>query len=226
MGKYRHEVKMSISPFDREVLSRRLSRVLKRDEHAGRDGYYRVRSLYFDDQDDSALKEKLMGVICREKFRIRAYDNSTSVIRLEKKVKNNNLGYKETALLTLDECRRLTGGDYKFLIDRPEAVCRQLYTKMRTGLFKPKTIVEYNREAYVWDPGRIRITIDSNVKTGISSVDFLSFDVPMANAVDSGASILEIKYDGYLPSHISNLIQLDSRQRDAISKYVLCRRFG
>ncbi|MBA1336662.1 MAG: hypothetical protein HPY66_3097 [Firmicutes bacterium] len=48
----------------------------------------------------------------------------------------------------------------------------------------------------------------------------------MANAVDNGTSILEIKYDSYLPAHINNLIQLDSRQRDAISKYVLCRRFG
>ncbi|MDI6707053.1 MAG: hypothetical protein QME73_12515 [Bacillota bacterium] len=64
------------------------------------------------------------------------------------------------------------------------------------------------------------------MKTGISSIDFLNFDVPMANAVDNGTSILEIKYDSYLPAHINNLIQLDSRQRDAISKYVLCRRFG
>jgi len=225
MSKYRHEIKISINPFDREVLSSRLSNVLRKDEHSGRDGYYKVRSLYFDDLNDSALREKLMGIQYREKFRIRTYDNSTPVLRLEKKVKNGQLGYKESALLTLNECQDLLDGNYHFLKNRTEMVCKQLYAKMSSGLFKPKTIVEYNREAYVWEPGRIRITIDSSLKTGMSSTDFFNFELPTTNVVDSGTSILEIKYDSYLPSHVSNLIQLDSRQKESISKYVLCRRF-
>lgn len=226
MTKYRHEVKVSINSFDKEVLSSRLSFVLKKDKHSGTGGYYKVRSLYFDDINDTSLKEKLDGIIYREKYRIRTYDNSNSLIRLEKKVKNNNLGYKESALLTLSECKDIVYGDYQFLKDRPEMVCKQLYVKMRTGTFKPKTILEYDREAYVWEPGRVRITIDSNVRTGISSVDFLNFDLPMVNVINNNTAILEIKYDNYLPSHISNLLLINSRQKAAISKYVLGRRFG
>lgn len=225
MSKYRNEIKISINPFDKKILSNRLSHVLRKDKHSGPKGYYKVRSLYFDDLNDTALMEKLLGVKYREKFRIRTYDNAVSLIRLEKKVKNNNVGYKKSALLTVDECQCLINGDYHFLKKRPEMVCKQLYTKMRTGLFKPKTIVEYNREAYIWEPGRIRITIDSNLKTGISSVDFLNFAVPMVKVLDN-TSILEIKYDNYFPSHISNLVRLDSRQKASLSKYVLCRRFN
>ncbi len=226
LNKYRHEVKVSINSFDKEVLSSRLSYTLKKDKHLGENGFYKVRSLYFDDIHDTSLKEKLNGIIYREKYRIRTYDNSVSIIRLEKKVKNNTLGYKESALLTLDECKNIINGNYHFLKDRSEMVCKQLYVKMRTDMFKPKTIIEYDREAYIWDPGRVRITIDSNVRTGISSVDFLDFDVPMINIVNNNTAILEIKYDNYLPSHISNLLQINSRQKAAISKYVLGRRFG
>lgn len=224
MPKYRHEIKMSINAFDKAVLTSRLSNVLKKDKHSSEDGHYQVRSLYFDDHNDMALIDKLTGVKYREKFRIRTYNNSTEVIRLEKKVKNDGMGHKETALLTLEECQNLIEGNYNFLINRPEMVCRHLYTKMKTGLFKPKTIVEYKREAYTWDPGRIRITLDSDLRTGISSIDFFGSNLPMASASDT--SILEIKYDSFLPSHISNLLQLDSRRRAAISKYVLCRSFG
>ena len=224
MPRYRHEIKMSINAFDKAVLTSRLSNVLKKDKHSSKDGHYQVRSLYFDDHNDTVLLDKLIGVKCREKFRIRTYNNSTEVIRLEKKVKNDGMGYKETALLTLEECHNLIEGNYAFLINRSEMVCRHLYTKMKTGLFKPKTIVEYKREAYIWDPGRIRITIDSDLRSGISSINFFEPNLPMASATDT--SILEIKYDSFLPSHISNLLQLDSRRRAAISKYVLCRSFG
>lgn len=225
MLKYRHEIKMKINPFDKALLSSRLSHALKRDEHTGAKGYYVVRSIYFDDCYDTALHEKLLGVKYREKFRIRIYDNSTSNIRLEKKVKNNNLGYKESAKLSQEECLSLLNGDYQFLKTRTEMVCRQLYSKMRTGLFNVKTIVQYQREAYVCNPGRIRITIDSNLQTGLNSVEFLNFSVPLAS-VDNNVSILEIKYDDFLPAHISKLIQLESRQRGSLSKYVVCRTNG
>lgn len=216
---------MNINNFDKEVLIRRLNMVLPKDSHTGPKGYYTVRSLYFDDINDTALMEKLTGVKFREKYRVRVYDNSTAMIRLEKKVKNNGSGYKESAVLSINECQNLIHNEYYFLKNRAEPVCRHLYTKMRTGLYKPKTIVEYKRQAYLWEPGRIRITIDSDVVTGLSSTDFLAFETPLTGVLNGGTAILEIKYDCYLPSHIADLIQLDSRHKAAISKYVLCRKY-
>lgn len=226
MSKYRQEIKMNINNFDKEVLIRRLSMVLSQDSHTGPLGYYTVRSLYFDDINDTAVMEKLTGVKYREKYRVRVYDDSTALIRLEKKVKNNGSGYKDSAILSITECQDLINGEYQFLKKRMEPVSQQLYTKMRTGLYKPKTIVEYKRQAYLWEPGRIRITIDSDVRTGLSSTDFLNFSTPLTGVLSSGTAILEIKYDSYLPSHIADLIQLDNRHKAAISKYVLCRKYG
>ena len=56
------------------------------------DGKYEIRSLYFDNMEDKALREKLDGISVREKYRLRMYNGDTSVIRLERKVKNCGLG--------------------------------------------------------------------------------------------------------------------------------------
>lgn len=226
MDKYRHEIKISINTFDKYVLSSKLSHLLKKDKHTAENGYYLVRSLYFDDCDNSALNNKLLGLRYREKFRIRTYGQESSTIKLEKKVKNGGVGFKESALLSRTECESLLQENYNFLLYRPEMICRELYIKMKTGLFKPKTIVQYDREAYEWNPGNIRITIDSNIQTGLSSTDFFNTSIPLVAAIDKNTSILEIKYNNYLPAHIANVVQVESRQRGALSKYVLSRRFG
>jgi hypothetical protein len=80
---FRHEVKHEISNHDMLVLRQRLQAVMKPDRHAV-DGKYEIRSLYFDNLDDEALREKLDGVNIREKYRIRLYNNDQSVILLEK----------------------------------------------------------------------------------------------------------------------------------------------
>lgn len=225
MNNYRHEIKMNINYFDKEILSNRLSYLLKKDTNSSDNGIYTVRSLYFENINDTALNDKLSGISYREKFRLRLYNNSSSYIKLEKKVKDTNHGYKKIAILTEEECEALIMGNYGFLLNRQEMVCKELYIKIRAGLFKPRTIVEYTREAYLWEPGMVRITIDSDIKSGLSSTDFLSFKVPMAKALDNNTAILEIKYGGYMPAFISDLLQLDSRQRSSCSKYALCRQF-
>ena len=88
---YRHEVKHEISNLDMLILRQRLRAVMKPDSHA-KDGQYEIRSLYFDNMDDKALREKLDGVSVREKYRIRMYNNDPSVIRLERKFKHGGLG--------------------------------------------------------------------------------------------------------------------------------------
>ena len=57
----RHEVKHYISLGDYYALRSRLRAVLRVDAHAGPDGHYQIRSLYFDTPDDRALREKLDG---------------------------------------------------------------------------------------------------------------------------------------------------------------------
>lgn len=83
----RHELKHYINYADVLQLRSRLLFVASLDENAAEGNGYRVKSLYFDNFNDKALKEKIDGVNEREKFRLRRYNDDKSFIRLEKKSK-------------------------------------------------------------------------------------------------------------------------------------------
>ena len=81
---YRHEFKYLISAESADLLRRRLPHWAGRDPHAGPNGQYAIRSLYFDDPELSALREKTSGVRDRVKYRIRCYNGDYSFLKLEK----------------------------------------------------------------------------------------------------------------------------------------------
>ena len=108
---FRHELKYSISYGDYRAMRERLGRVMSHDPHASPDGRYLIRSIYFDNSDDKALREKINGIARREKFRIRYYNDDLSFMTLEKKMKIDNLCLKYDAAITEEECRKLLDGD-------------------------------------------------------------------------------------------------------------------
>ena len=152
--KYRCERKHEISYGDMLVLEQRLSAIMKPDEHA-KDGKYLVRSLYFDNASNKALREKIDGVNIREKFRIRYYNNDTSLIRLEKKSKVNGFCLKKNATLSLEQAQAIANGDYEWMADCGIPLVQELYSKMMSQGLRPKTIVDYTREAFVFAPGNV-----------------------------------------------------------------------
>lgn len=101
---FRHEWKHVLSYADFLSIRPRLSAVMQSDEHTI-NGIYEIRSLYFDNLSDKALREKLDGVNCREKFRIRYYNGDRSLILLEKKTKQNGLCSKVQAVLPVHKCQ-------------------------------------------------------------------------------------------------------------------------
>ena len=221
--KFRHELKQEITYADMLVLRQRLKTVMQKDSHAT-DGSYEIRSLYFDNLNDKALKEKIVGVNIREKFRIRYYNGDTSLINLEKKRKINGLCLKESVSLTIDQTEAILNGDYTWMSESKESLIRELYIKMKHEGLRPKTIVDYTREPFIFRPGNVRITLDYNIRTGLSAVDFLNnscVTVPIAN----NPIILEIKWDEYLPDIIKDIIQLNRGRIGAFSKYAACRMY-
>ena len=167
--KYRHEWKHEISWADMIALRSRLSAVMKKDIHAI-DGKYFIRSLYFDNASDKALKEKIDGVNKREKFRIRFYNYDTSVIHLEKKSKINGLCLKDSAVLTKEQAQDIVNGNLEWMPSSNIPLIVELYAKMKSQGLKPKTIVDYTREPFVFAPGNVRITLDYNIRTGLAYV--------------------------------------------------------
>lgn len=221
---YRNEIKHVITPADRAAICASMKVVAGLDSHAQAKGYYTIRSLYFDNLADKALREKLDGINEREKFRIRYYDGDTSVIHLEKKVKRDGVGYKVSCNLTADEAQRIVDGDILWMASDKRALVVELYAKMKGQGLRPKTIVDYERIPFVYGPGNVRVTVDYNIRTGLRCTDFLNpncVTIPAGNEI-----ILEVKWDDYLPTIIRHAVQLKGRRAAAFSKYSACRMYG
>ena len=220
---FRHEWKHEINFSDMIAIRQRLRAVANPDPHAV-GGLYTVRSLYFDDLTDKALREKLDGVDRREKFRIRYYNGDTALIHLEKKSKRGGLGSKESAALTQTEAQAVVNGELDWMPSSGRPLVQELYSKMRRGL-RPKTIVDYTREPFVYPPGNVRVTLDYNIRTGLGCTDFLNPDCITVPAGDAPI-ILEVKWDAFLPDIIRDAVQLPGRRVSAFSKYAQCRIYG
>ena len=197
---------------------------MQQDAHTDDLGNYAIKSLYFDNIYDQALFEKINGKHIREKFRIRMYNNDTSFIRLEKKSKIKNLTSKVSTRITKEEVKKLINGQYEWLLESDEPLIIELYSKIKKQLLKPKTIVQYIREPFIYNAGNVRVTFDREIKSGAKNIDFFNKDVPLIGATEE--IILEVKYDGFLPDFIKNLIRIDNRTATSFSKYVVSRVYG
>lgn len=221
---YRHEWKFEINYSDLIAVRQRLRAVAQIDPRAD-GGAYRIRSLYFDNANDKALREKLDGVSRREKFRIRYYNGDYATLRLEKKSKIDGLGNKQRAPLTQAEAQSIVDGDTGWMIQSPHALLRELYVKMRLEGLRPKTIVDYVREPFVYAPGNVRVTLDYDLRTGLGGTDFLNPDCVTVPAGDAPV-LMEVKWDAFLPDIIRAAVELPGRRAAAFSKYAQCRLYG
>ena len=223
---FRHEYKHFINTLDYHTLRQRLKAVAKPDPNAGANGRYHIRSLYFDNGDDKALREKLYGLPNREKFRLRIYNTGHDLIRLEKKSRLNGLCIKQSAEITEAQAKRMLAGDTEWMTQTENAVLTEFYAKICYQRLRPKTIVDYWREAYIYPFGNVRITFDSDVRTGLYSTDLFDRDLPTVSTGEQGVLLLEVKYGEFLPDIIRDLIQTNTRHTEAFSKYAASRIYG
>lgn len=219
--KFRHEYKHCINLMDIYCLRTGLSAIMKHDRNAGEDGTYLVKSLYFDNYMDQALREKVDGVNKREKFRIRYYGTDTSFIRLEKKSKINGLCNKVSVRITKEECQSIIDGNIEFMKEDERNLLRELYSKMKYQLLRPKCIVAYTRESFVYPPGNVRVTLDTNIGGSNSIRSFLNPETKFLCLYRN--SILEVKWDEFLPEIVRDAVGLHSRRSGAFSKYAAVR---
>lgn len=218
---YRNEWKYYISLWEGELLKKRLLPFMEADPHAV-NGQYMIRSLYFDDYWDSAYEEKLMGVEARQKWRVRIYNYSDSRIRLERKKKRGSYIHKDSAPLTREEFDRIMAGDYGFLLQSEHPLCREFYYDCTVRLYRPKVIVDYEREPLIRAEGDVRITFDRDVRAGAFNYDIFDPDLPVEQILEPGKMVLEVKFTEMIPEVIRQLLPLDGQEFSAISKYTLC----
>ncbi len=224
---YRHELKYRISLADYYAIRQRLRPVMKPDEHTRADGRYVIRSIYFDNVDDKALREKINGVQKREKFRIRIYNGCTERIRLELKRKERGKTLKTSCPLTIEQCANLMDGrgiSWEEAKDNPLLAKFFLWQELKD--LKPKVIVEYDRIPFICPEGNVRITLDINIRSSGRVEDFMGEKILTRPIMPVGGHLLEVKYDEFLPDYIYRSIQMRGLRQTTFSKYYLCRKFG
>jgi hypothetical protein len=222
----RYELKYFITEGEYVVLRDRLLAAMPLDENAkGQSRGYHIRSLYFDDIYNTAMWEKQDGVMIRKKFRIRIYNLKDTNIKLEKKMKFDQMTAKASFSLTRPMCENILNREFESIRLGEDPVMDEFYGDMRTKLLKPVVIVDYNRVAYTFHAGNVRITFDRFLHSGQFSQDIFSNHVSTVPVLEPGLMILEVKYDNFLPPHIKGILSSIKATRSAISKYALCRRY-
>ena len=223
----RHELKFFVSPQQHYVLSHVLDRVLGRDPNGDDNNEYAIRSLYFDTVFNSALFDKLNGVQNRDKYRIRIYNFSDKVIKLECKTKVGSLISKRSISIPRLLCEQLMAGDPTGLETTRSGLLNDVYREMTINLLRPVVLVDYVREAYLHPAEEVRITFDKQLRTGLWSKELFDPWVPTIPPFDENVMILEVKYNQMLPSYIRDILSTycQGAQPSAISKYTWCRRF-
>jgi len=218
----RQEKKYLLIIPDGQKLDARLSRCMLRDRHSGPHGYT-VRSLYFDSLDDGDYWEKIDGLEVRRKLRLRVYGPATEFAMLEMKQKEGAYQRKRSLRMGREDARRLCEGDYSPLLRCGSPFAAECYGLMHGRCYRPRTVVEYRRRAFVARENHIRITLDSEITATEARWDVFAPDLAQVPVLDPFNLILEVKYDGFLLSYIKNLLGPADRSEFSQSKYCLAR---
>ncbi len=221
----REEKKFLISADEFISLSHNLENIMLPDPHNGTHGYT-IRSLYFDTVYDGDYFEKQAGIELRRKIRLRCYDPTADYAMLEMKQKQGVSQLKRSLKLKRRDAVLLTTGDYSPLLSYKEPFAAECYALMHTRCYRPKTIVEYNRKAYIAKENKIRVTFDNRIVSTESCFDLFSRKLNMNPVLDPYNVVLEVKFNGFLLEYIKRLINPIDRSELSVSKYVLARQNG
>ena len=218
---FRHEQKYLISLKDKHLIRQRIRNIMALDKHVKQESYT-IRSLYFDDYWNSAYEDKQAGILIRKKYRIRIYNYTDQVIKLERKRKHGAYIYKEDAPLIKEEFYKILDGDYGFLLKSPHQLCREFYVECMANVLRPRTIVDYEREPWTLEAGTVRVTFDENIRAAVGSFDIFDANLPTLEVLEPEKLVLEVKYTEFYPDIIKEIIPADATEYTAVSKYVLC----
>ena len=218
----RREEKYPLSLEEAIRYSHRFSQILMPDAYSG-NGSYMVRSLYFDTVDDKDFFDKMTEQNKRRKIRLRIYNPSDAYAKLEMKQKENVFQRKRSLRITREDAEKLIAGDYAVLLNYPEDFAAELYGVMVTELYRPKSIVEYRRQAFVVRENNIRITFDRDIRATEGSFDLFSEKLLLNPVFPQDRVIFEVKYDKFLLGYLSDIISMVNARRITSSKYCMGR---
>ena len=217
---YRNEIKFTITKNCAKILQDRLIKIMNIDIN-GQNGYL-IRSLYFDTPNQDAYYEKIDGAPYRQKYRIRIYNKDESFIRLEKKMKHNNMTAKEQVKISKETCMKILDNSLS-IYDVDNELLKEFLSLIKINNLMPSVIVDYERLALTYPISDVRITFDSNIKSGKYNYDLFDYQNNTYKVIDDDLLILEVKYNEILPEPIKLILSTIPMNRQAFSKFAACR---
>ena len=221
----RQEEKYPLNLQEAIQYSHRFSRLLMPDPYSV-NGSYTVRSLYFDTVDDKDFFDKVTEQNLRRKIRLRIYSHDAPAAKLEVKQKNGSYQQKRSLVVSRADALALIDGQYSVLLNYREAFAAELFAIMTSECYRPKSIVEYQRLAFMAQENNIRLTFDSHIRATESSVELFSPNLPLYPVFDADKVIFEVKYDRFLLGYVKEIISRVDRRSISSSKYCLSRSIG
>ena len=215
---YRNELKFFMNVHTSSVIKQRLKAVMRPDGNSG--GVYTVNNVYLDDQYDSCYNANVLNSYIRDKYRIRYYNDDLSFIRFENKHKEGEVSYKNSVVMTEDEYNCLIAGDFESILQSEHPLWQKVAALHRMRRLRPASAFTYTREAYIFDPGDVRITFDSNLRSGTLTPE------PYIGAPPGSGGMLEVKYSRFLPAVIKEMLDGLPLIQTAMSKYCYSRDRG
>lgn len=220
---YRHELKFFVSDAELALIRSRIAHIARRDENQRFEDGYLITSLYFDNVQDQCYQETLGGYDDRNKFRLRHYDHDYSLIKLEQKSKLHGMTAKKSVAITQQECEEMMHGQLPCLRSGDSETKRRILCNMKLAGMRPKCIVRYSREAFVYHTGNVRITFDRNISGSSDVSDFLSPELSVMPLLETNRHILEVKFDNFLPKYIKEQLEIERLLQTSFSKYGYAR---
>lgn len=217
----RTEKKYEISEEQCSRIRKMLSKVMQADLHSGPQGYL-VRSLYFDSIYDDDLFDKINGLEFRKKVRLRIYSFTQDNVKLELKQKQGSAQIKKTLKISRKSAEMLIRGDFSPLLNMSDEFARHLYSTLMCGVYRPKCIIEYKRAAFTVHVNNVRVTIDSDIRASCDCSRFWDSNAALLPLMKS--TVLEVKYDGFLPEHCRDAVNLAGIPEMSFSKYEMARQ--
>ena len=196
---------------------------MKKDPYQKKDEGYFIRSLYFDDLQNSAVEEKLAGIAKRDKFRLRIYDTNQNWAKLERKSKQGDYVNKLSVSVSKPVAQEIIFGNYRGLLKYKEKTATQLFLSFTHQYLRPVSIVDYVREVWQLPYNNIRITFDKKLRISDTNLDLFDPNLLTVPLLPPEIMVLEVKYDHFLPSWFNKLLHLEKGAHCAISKYTQSR---
>ncbi|HBC2031645.1 polyphosphate polymerase domain-containing protein [Clostridium perfringens] len=202
----RKEVKFLVSSTDRVYLLNSLSQILVPDKYGDYNGY-KTRSIYFDSIDNEDFREKQIKTEKRKRIRVRIYNEEDKFAKFEIKRKHFERELKESITITKEDAIRLINREYSVLLNyKDNPLYEYAFNLMKSKLYRPVSMVEYDRRAFTHEFFNTRVTLDNNLRFTNFNYDLFNKNINFQKGLAGDKSILEVKYDRFLFQQLQEIL--------------------